>query len=147
MEGTVVSIKMLTTIISTPDNKEIIIPNSTIANNPVINFSRNKTRAIILTFNTAVNVKIDKVKNILTEVMQNNKNVKKTPIPMVWMKEINKDALIFSIKCWCDSKLYLNTQSEILETVLEHFKKNRIKLPVNQLEIKQNIKNINTDQS
>ena len=65
VEGTVDKIQILYTILTTPDNKVVIVPNSQLANNAITNVSRNPERRLDMVFSVSYDTPTEKVKEIL----------------------------------------------------------------------------------
>ena len=136
VEGTVVEIKMLHTIISTTDNKVISIPNSIVVESELINYSANPTRKVIFTFSVDYACDVEQVKNIILDVMTNCNKVILEPAPFCALKTLNSSSLDFTANCWCNSEDYWDVYYEIMDKVFNEFKRNNISVPYNQMEVR-----------
>lgn len=136
-EGSVIKINFLFTTILTSDNKRITIPNSTIVNGNVVNYDSSKTRRVDMKFNVAYESDVEKVKQIIQEVMHSNGKVLLNPEPFCRLNALNASSIEFSAKCWCDREDYWDVYYYILENVYNEFKRNKIYIPYNQLEIRE----------
>jgi small conductance mechanosensitive channel len=137
VEGSIDKINFLFTTLITPDNKRITIPNSTIVNSSVVDVSAQKTRRLDLTFSVAYESDVEMVKKIVKDVMLSDGRVMTTPAPFCRLKTLNTSSLDFFAYCWVDAEDYWDVYYYILETVYNEFKRNKISIPYNQLEVRQ----------
>ena len=136
VEGSVEEINFLFTTIMTSDNKKITIPNSTIINSSVINSGANATRRIDLTFSVAYESDVEKVKKIVVDVMKSDGRVLLEPAPFCRLKTLGASSIDFFANCWVDGEDYWDVYYYIMETVYNEFKKNKISIPYNQIEVR-----------
>ena len=129
-------INFLFTTIMTSDNKKITIPNSTIINSSVINSGANATRRIDLTFSVAYESDVEKVKKIVVDVMKSDGRVLLEPAPFCRLKTLGASSIDFFANCWVDGEDYWDVYYYIMETVYNEFKKNKISIPYNQIEVR-----------
>ena len=125
-EGTVTSIRMLTTTIRTSDNKMITIPNSTIVNNPIINYNKLKTRRSALDFSVAYETDIRLVKQIIYDVIASDGRTLTDPAPNIVVKELGDDYITLTAYFWEDGEDYYSVNNYVREMVINEFKKNGI---------------------
>nr|MBO4517389.1 mechanosensitive ion channel family protein [Clostridia bacterium] len=135
-EGSITEINFLFTTLTTPDNKRITIPNSTIVNSAVVNFGANPTRRVNFTFSVAYESDVEKVKATVIEVMKSDGRIYLDPAPFCRLKTLNSSSLDFFANCWCDSNDYWDVYYYVMETVYNEFKKNGICVPYNQIEVR-----------
>ena len=135
-EGSITEINFLFTTLTTPDNKRITIPNSTIVNSAVVNFGANPTRRVNFTFSVAYESDVEKVKATVIEVMKSDGRIYLDPAPFCRLKTLNSSSLDFFANCWCDSGDYWDVYYYVMETVYNEFKKNGICVPYNQIEVR-----------
>ena len=133
--GTVTNIDMMFTTLITSDNKSIIIPNSMLTSDKIINYSSQETRRLDLTYMVGYNENIPKVKNILNDIINHNNKILKTPKPIVGVAEHLDSGINIAVKVWCSVDNYWNLYYEMQETVKMEFDKNGISIPFNQLDI------------
>jgi len=136
IEGKVKSIKIFTTSLLTLDNKLVIIPNSTVANNPIINFSNRKTRRVDFTFQVAYESDVELVKKVVLDVMKSDGRVLLSPEPTCRIKTYNDSSIDFFSFCWCDSDDYWDVYFYIMDNVFNEFKRNHISIPYKQVEVR-----------
>ena len=106
VEGSVKNIKMLTTSIVTADNKMVVLPNSSIVTNEVVNYNALKTRKVTFAFDVDYASDINQVKQIILDVMTSNGKVRLEPAPFVALKTLKDSSLGFTASCWVDCEVY-----------------------------------------
>lgn len=136
-EGSVKAITMFYTIITTADNKEIHLPNGNLLNNEIVNYSANPERRLDLEFNVAYDTKIDKVKKVINEVIDNTEYVLKDKDIIVRILNQKDKGLTYAVKVWVKSEDYWTTYFDLQENIKEAFDKNKIEIPYPQLNIHQ----------
>jgi small conductance mechanosensitive channel len=85
--GTVQAIQILYTILVTPDNKTVIIPNGALSNNSLINYSTKETRRVDFTFGVSYDADITKVKGVITNICSSHELILKNPAPFARVVE------------------------------------------------------------
>lgn len=133
--GTVVDIGIFYTTLKTPDNKKITIPNGTLANGAVTNFSAHETRRIELKFGVAYSSDIDKVKDVIITTAKSHELVLEDPTPVVYLAEHADSALIFSLRVWVKKENYWTVFFDLTEATKKEFDKNGIEIPFPQLDV------------
>lgn len=145
VEGNITEINFLFTTLLTTDNKKITLPNSEIVNSPVINLGANAKRRVEFTFSVAYESDVELVKKVVTDVMKSDGRVYLDPEPFCRLKTMNASSLDFFANCWCDNDDYWDVYYYVMEWVYNEFKRHKISVPYNQLEVrdrKDNPKNI-----
>lgn len=136
-EGTVLQINFLFTTILTADNKRVTIPNSTIVNSSVVDYDSNKTRRVEWKFTVAYESDVEKVKKIIGDCMYSNGKVRLDPAPFCRLNNLGASSIEFIARAWCDREDYWDVYYDILELVYNEFKRNKISIPYDQLEIRE----------
>ena len=136
VEGCIDDINFLFTTLITTDNKKVTLPNSTIVNNAVINAGGRPKRRVDFTFSVAYESDVEKVKQIVKDVMKSNGKVDLEPEPFCRLKYFSASSIDFFANCWCDSEDYWEVYYYVMETLYNEFKKNNISIPYNQVEVR-----------
>lgn len=137
VEGKISDINFLFTTLITSDNKKITVPNSNIINNEVINLGAFPKRRVDFTFSVAYETDVELVKKIVCDVMQSNGEVYLDPVPFCRLKTLGASSIDFFANCWVDNEDYWNVYYYVIENVYNEFKKHKISIPYNQLEIRE----------
>ena len=133
--GTVTEISVVYTELLTVDNKRIIIPNGTITNSVIENYSAENIRRVDFTLNTAYDSDIDKVKKIITEILESHPKALKNPECFVRLSAHNDSALTYTARVWCKTDDYWDVNFDVIESVKKAFDENGIQIPYNQLDV------------
>ena len=136
VEGTVKNIQILTTTITTVDNKDIVLPNSTITNNSVINYQANSTRRVNFKFSVAYSEDLQVVRETVLRVINSDGRVRQNPAPMVRLDGFGDSGLNILATCWVDTEDYWGVYWDINELILSEFNRLHISIPYNQVEVR-----------
>ncbi len=133
--GTVKEIQVFYTLLDTPDNTRVIVPNSILSNSSMVNYSYNPTRRVDFTFGVGYGDDIDRVKEILAGIAGSQAGVFEDPPPQVVMGEHGESAVIFYLRMWCAKENYWTIYFEVLEKVKKAFDREGINIPYPQRDI------------
>lgn len=133
--GTVKEIQIFFTVLKTPDNKTIILPNGSISNNSIVNFSEEPTRRVDLEFGIGYEDDIDKAKEILWGIIKNDERILKEPEAMVAVKELANSSVNIAVRVWVNSGDYWPYFWDIHEKVKKEFDKNGVSIPFPQTDV------------
>ncbi len=133
--GTVHEIQIFNTILKSIDNKTIILPNGSIANNSIINFSAEATRRVDLEFGIGYGDDIDKAKEILWNIINNDERILKDPEPLIAVKELANSSVNIAVRVWVKSENYWPYFWDIHERVKKEFDKNGVSIPFPQTDV------------
>ena len=117
--GNVTEIDLFTTILQTFDNQQIIIPNSQIWGNQIINHSHHKVRGVDMHFGVAYKENTDAVREVIDSVLENHQHILKDPAPFVEVETLNDSSVDFLVRPFCMGEHYF----DILYSVPEQIKK------------------------
>ncbi len=126
-EGKVRDLQIFSTTLLTSDGKIIIIPNSKIVSNNLVNYSTEPNRRLQLSINVAVASDIDTVKNILTDVVNSNNKVIKELGINVRLNNVTSSAMEFVIFTWATNANFGSLKYDLLESIKQELDKNNIK--------------------
>ena len=133
--GTVKDIQIFNTILKTPDNKTIVIPNGVLSNASMTNYSTEPTRRVDMTFGIGYSDDIKKAKEILEELLRNDNRVLSDPKSMVVVSELADSSVNFVVRAWCNSADYWGIYFDMLEKVKLEFDKQGISIPFPQRDV------------
>ena len=134
-EGTVKRIEILYTVLSTLDNKEVIVPNSQVTGGVVVNFSRNGTRRLDLNYGISYTADIEKAKAVLHEVVEQESRILKIPAPLIAVGEWKESSVTLAAKVWCHHKDYWDLYFAMQEAVKLAFDREGITIPFPQMDV------------
>ncbi len=133
--GTVKEIQIFYTILHTPDNRKIIIPNADLSNSSAVNYSANETRRVDMKFGVSYKDDIYKVKDILHRIAEDHPLILKDPDPMIVLGEHGDSAVIFYFRAWCLTADYWNLYFDLMEKVKLAFDRANINIPYPQMDV------------
>ncbi len=133
--GSVAEISVVYTIILTTDNKRITIPNGTLTNSVIKNYSAENLRRVDMTFSTAYDADIEKVKKILTEAATSHPKALKDPEPTIKLSAHGDSALTYIVRIWCKNEDYWDVNFDTIEKVKNAFDENGIEIPYPQMDV------------
>ena len=134
--GTVKEIQIFTTVLSTPDNRKVIIPNSPLATGSITNFSAMPTRRIDFSFGIGYSDDIDKAKDILLKMAQKDDRVlKEDNPPEVMVEALGDSSVNLKLRTWVKSEDYWGLFFDITENVKKQFDGARISIPFPQRDV------------
>lgn len=135
ISGTVADIHITATKIVTVDNKVVYVPNGSLANGNIINYSEKDTRRVDLDFSVSYSADSDKVKAIITEILEKHELVLKDPAPFVRVSAHGTSAMIIKSRAWVKNSDYWDVYFDVTEAVKAEFDKNGIDIPFQQLDV------------
>ncbi len=133
--GTVEAIQIFTTRLATPDNKTIIIPNSKLTGDNIINFSAKGTRRADMVFGIGYEDDIDKARNIITDVLSNDERVLKDPPLQVAVSELADSSVNFVVRAWVNAGDYWGVVFDTTEAVKKRFDAEGVSIPFPQRDV------------
>lgn len=133
--GTVENIGIFYTTLVTPDNKIVMIPNGTLANGTMTNYSAKELRRVDFNFSISYDADVEKAKRVIWDVIINTKNVLDEPSPFVRLKEYGSSAVDITTRVWVKNADYWTVYFDMMESIKEEFAKANIEIPYNQLDV------------
>lgn len=134
-EGNVNDINLFHTIISTADNKRVVIPNSLISNASLTDYSALPTRRVDIKCSVAYETDIDCVKKALLSCAMQNELVLSDPAPVVYLTECADSSIDFTLRVWCKTEDYWTVHFALTESTKRALDENGITVPFPQLDV------------
>lgn len=135
VEGNVQSISVLSTRLLTTDNKLLVIPNSRVSSNTVINYSAQPTRRIEHTVSVAPDTDLNKLAVIIHCIISNDPRIKSDPAFSFDMSGIGGSVITFSLKYWVNNSDYWDVLYSTNRALYDAFNKEGIVVPENKLTV------------
>lgn len=133
--GSVKEIQIFNTILKTPDNKTIIIPNGGLATSSMVNYSTEPTRRVDWVFGIAYGDDIDKAKEVLHELLASNDQVLVDPAPFVELGELADSSVNFTVRAWVNAADYWAVFFYMQENVYRKFSEVGLNIPFPQMDV------------
>lgn len=139
-EGTVKEINVLYTVLTTPDNRTVTIPNATVSNAPIVDVTGNDTRRLDVGIGVSYGADVARARTLLTEIASACAYVLKDPAPQAVITEYADSSVNLSLRVWVKTADYWTAKFEINENIKKIFDQNGIEIPFPQMDvhIKQN---------
>jgi small conductance mechanosensitive channel len=119
--GSVSEIQIFVTKLITANNQTIFVPNGSLSNGTIINYSLQGFRRADLTVAISYDTDIKKAKDIITEVLKNNPKVLKTPVAEVSVKNLTDSAIQLAVRPWANNEDFGAVFAETLENCKSAF--------------------------
>lgn len=119
--GTVTDIQIFVTKLITANNQTIFVPNGSLSNGNIINYSMEKTRRADLTIAISYETNIKTAIEIIEQVLHNNSKVLKDPAPNVSVKNLTDSAIQLAVRPWAISEDFWDMYAEVLQDCKEAF--------------------------
>ena len=133
--GVVKEVQIFNTILLTPKNEKVVIPNGPMSNNSLVNYTAEGTRRIDLVIGISYGSNIDEAKKILLEVMENDENVLSTPSPFVGVDSLADSSVNLAVRPWCTNENYWDVYFGITEKAKKALDANNIEIPFPQRDV------------
>ena len=134
--GSVTEIQIFHTILLTPDNKTIILPNGPVSTGNVTNYSAQDTRRVDFTFGFSYGENFDLARKSIMEAVNSNSHILKDPEPFVRMDSLGDSSVNVKVKVWVKSEDYWEVYHDINEKVYEKFEgTDGISMPFPQMDV------------
>lgn len=133
--GTVEDIQIFATQLKTPDNKVVIIPNSSIMDGSIVNYSRKPTRRVDLTIGVSYDAYLPDVKELLTKTVQANEKVLHDEGYKIAVQELADSSVNFVVRVWSKTPDYWDVYFELTESIKLALDENNIGIPYPQMDV------------
>ena len=133
--GSVEGVQILTTILKTPDNKKIIVPNSQVMDSIITNYSANDTRRVDLTIGVSYDDDLDKVHATLRELVDADERILKDPECLIAVSALADSSVNFFVRPWVKSGDYWGVYFDLTEAIKKRFDDEGISFPFPQQDV------------
>jgi len=133
--GVIDKISIFTTTLTTPDNKEVIVPNGAIIGGNITNFSARATRRVDMVFGISYDDDLLKAKKLLQEIIDADPRVLKEPAPVIALGALNDSSVDFLVRPWARSEDYWSLLWDTTEKVKLKFDEAGISIPYPQMDV------------
>ena len=133
--GTVNAIQIFFTILKTPDNKTIIIPNGPLSTGSLINYSTEAQRRVDWSVGIGYGDDIEKARKILLDILENDSRVKKEPAIFIKVEALADSSVNLATRVWVDAPDFWDVKMETLEKIYNEFNAKGINIPFPQMDV------------
>lgn len=135
--GIVKEIQIIHTILQTPDNKEIFVPNGSLSSGSITNYSKMDTRRVDFTVSVEYGTDVEKVTNALRDIADADSRVLKDPQAFIALSGLADSSVNFTFRVWVKGTDYWPVYFDLNKQIYEEFNRQDIKFPFPQLQIHQ----------
>jgi small conductance mechanosensitive channel len=133
--GTVNGVSIMTTVLKTPDNRTIFLPNGKVASANITNFSAEPTRRWDKVFGIGYGDDFDKAKTIIMKLIENDDRFLKDPAPFARVGNLGDSSVDIIVRAWVNTPDYWNVNWDMIENVKKEFDKQGISIPFPQRDV------------
>jgi small conductance mechanosensitive channel len=133
--GSVEQVQILTTILKTPDNKQIIVPNSQIMDSIITNYSANDTRRVDLTVGVSYDDDLDKVSATIRELVEADERILEEPACQIEVLELADSSVNFVVRPWVKTADYWGVYFDLTKKIKQRFDQDGISFPFPQQDV------------
>ncbi|WP_287827711.1 mechanosensitive ion channel domain-containing protein [Bacteroides sp.] len=135
VSGTVREIQIFHTVITTPDNKEIFIPNGSLSSGVITNVNSQSTRRVQWVIGVEYGENYLEVEAAIRDILASDERILKSPEPFVALNELADSSVNFVVRGWVVTSDYWGVYFETNRKIYEEFNKRGIGFPFPQLTI------------
>ncbi len=133
--GTVKEIQIFNTIISTPDNKIIIIPNGGLSTGIMKNYSKEPTRRVDWEFGIAYGDSYEKAKAVIERLLKGDSRILSSPTYFIALNSLGESSVNIVVRAWVNAEDYWNVFFSMNEKVYKTFAEENLNIPFPQLDV------------
>lgn len=135
LSGTTEEIGIFSTVLRTPDNRRIVVPNGQIAGGAIVNYSAMPTRRVDLAFGIAYDDDLNHARSIIQRVLSEDSRILAEPEPTVALGELGDSSVIINVRPWVNTEDYWPVRASLLENVKLGFDAEGITIPFPQRDL------------
>lgn len=133
--GTVKEISIFSTVLNTPDNKIIIVPNGGLSTSSLINYSKEPIRRVDWTFGIGYGDDVDKARSVLKNLIEADERILKDPEMFIAVSELADSSVNMVVRVWVNSENYWGVFFDMNEKVYKIFDKEGLNIPFPQMDL------------
>lgn len=133
--GTVEEISIFSTVIKSPDNKRIIVPNASVTGDNIINHTANDQRRVDLVVGVGYGDDIDTVRAALKEILASEPRILSEPVPTIGIMELGESSVNFVVRPWVKTADYWSVYFDLHEAIKKSFDAKGISFPFPQRDL------------
>ncbi len=137
VSGTVKAIQIFHTILTTPDNKELFIPNGALSSGNITNYTKNDLRRVDFSIGVEYGTEAEKVKRVTLDLLKQDSRIMADPAPFIAIKELGDNGVIYVIRVWAKATDYWGVFFDTTERIYAEYNKEGIGFPFPQIQIHQ----------
>ncbi|CAM3381576.1 small-conductance mechanosensitive channel MscS [Vibrio cholerae] len=133
--GSVDSILIFQTVLKTPDNKMVVVPNSAVIGGAITNYSRHATRRVDMVIGVSYKSDLQKTKRVLRETLEKDPRILKDPDITIGVLTLADSSINFVVRPWCKTEDYWKVYYDSMQAIKEELDANGIEIPFPQMDV------------
>lgn len=133
--GKVHEIQIFNTVLKTPDNKTIIIPNGGLSTSSMTNYSTEPQRRVDWTFGIGYGDDVDQAKAVIKELCDQDQRILKEPELFIGVSELADSSVNFAVRVWVNTDDYWDVFFELNEKIYKVFDQRGLNIPFPQMDV------------
>ncbi|MCH8569150.1 MAG: mechanosensitive ion channel [Balneolales bacterium] len=133
--GSVKEIQIFRTVLNTPDNKIIMIPNGPLSTGSITNFSLMPTRRVDWTFGIGYGDDIEKAYSVIKKLLAEDERILSEPAPFLALKELGDSSVDITVRVWVNAPNFWGVFFSMNEKVYKTFDKEGLSIPFPQRDV------------
>jgi len=135
INGVVEQVQILTTVLKTGDNKQIIVPNGQIMDSIITNYSANDTRRVDMVVGVSYDDDLDKVRDTIRELVDDEERILDEPACTIAVSALADSSVNFVVRPWVKTSDYWGVTFDLTEAIKKRFDKEGISFPFPQQDV------------
>jgi len=135
ISGVVEQVQILTTVLKTGDNKQIIVPNGQIMDSIITNYSANETRRVDMVVGVSYDDDLDKVRSTIQTLVAAEERILDEPACTIAVSELADSSVNFVVRPWVKTADYWGVMFDLTEAIKKRFDKDGISFPFPQQDV------------
>ncbi len=135
VSGTLEAVGVMSTTLTTPDNKYIMIPNKLIWGATIINYTRKPVRRVDVDVGISYSADLSKALGTAMKMMHDNSLVLDEPAPSVVISQLADSSINLQLRAWAKTADYWTVKGELTQEILRRFRENGIEIPFPQMDV------------
>lgn len=133
--GSVDSIQIFQTVLKSPDNKMVVVPNSAVIGGAITNYSRHETRRVDMVIGVSYKSDLQKTKRVLRETLEKDPRILKDPDMTIGVLTLADSSINFVVRPWCKTSDYWTVYFDSMQAIKEALDANGIEIPFPQMDV------------
>ncbi|EGR2830017.1 small-conductance mechanosensitive channel MscS [Vibrio cholerae] len=133
--GSVDSIQIFQTVLKSPDNKMVVVPNSAVIGGAITNYSRHETRRVDMVIGVSYKSDLQKTKRVLRDTLEKDPRILKDPDMTIGVLTLADSSINFVVRPWCKTSDYWAVYFDSMQAIKEALDANGIEIPFPQMDV------------
>ncbi|ENM5762050.1 small-conductance mechanosensitive channel MscS [Vibrio mimicus] len=133
--GSVDAIQIFQTVLKSPDNKMVVVPNSAVIGSAITNYSRHETRRVDMVIGVSYKSDLQKTKRVLRETLEKDPRILKDPDMTIGVLTLADSSINFVVRPWCKTSDYWAVYFDSMQAIKEALDANGIEIPFPQVDV------------